>query len=80
MLDDEGCLNDFLPMDLFLSTATHLALGMRIRVFMIVPWGLQSLVEISFSIEYWKYLNVSYSMDSSSVRLQVLVLTLVRMY
>ena len=32
MLDDEGCLNSFLPMDLFLSIATHLALGMRFRV------------------------------------------------
>ena len=29
VLDDEGCLNAFLPTDLFLSTATHLALGMR---------------------------------------------------
>ena len=26
MLDDEGCLNAFLPTDLFLSTATPLAL------------------------------------------------------
>ena len=32
MLDDEGCFNAFLPMDLFLSTARHLALGMIFRV------------------------------------------------
>jgi hypothetical protein len=32
MLDDGGCLNAFLPMDLFLSTSTHLALGQGSRV------------------------------------------------
>ena len=31
-LDDEGYLNAFLPTDLFLSTATPLALGTRFRV------------------------------------------------
>ena len=33
MLDDEGCLNAFLPMDLFLLTATPLSMGMRFRVY-----------------------------------------------
>ena len=32
VLDDGGCFNAFFPMDLFLSTKTHLALGMRFRV------------------------------------------------
>jgi hypothetical protein len=32
MLDDGGCLNSLLPMDLFLSTSTHLALGQGSRV------------------------------------------------
>jgi hypothetical protein len=32
MLDDGGCLNSLLPMDLFLSTSTHLSLGQGSRV------------------------------------------------
>jgi len=80
VLDDEGCLNAFLPTDLFLSTATHLALGMRFRVLRqylgncCPQWQFPSL------LGSWDTLIVSYSIDSSSVRLQVLVITLVRMY
>jgi len=32
MLDDGGCVNAFLPVDLFLLTSSHLALGQVSRI------------------------------------------------
>jgi len=37
-----------------------------------VPWGLQSLVAGSLAIDRWEYINVSWSMDLSGVRHQLL--------
>jgi hypothetical protein len=50
MLDDGGCLNALLPMDLFLSTSPIL-LWDRDLESLLVPWGLQSSVAGSLTID-----------------------------